>query len=391
MLAGMPVSSRTQPAQAPRGSPWRIVVSTVVTVVVLLVVFVGIFPKVADYSEAWSSIQQMPTAFVVALGVATVLNVAVYVWPLQAALPGLGYGPGFVVRQTSFAISNAVPAGGAVGLGVQYGMLDSYGFGAGAAASAIAIVSVFNVFATLVMPVIGVLALLAGGVVEGTYLLMAAIGVAAIVVGVVAFAVVLRSERGARRVGHWADRLAHPLTRRVGHGRTLDLTGKILDFRSSVVDVMQTRWWQVTVSTLLLQLTSWAILVLALRGLEAGTGTVTVTWTEALAAFSFARVASFIPITPGGLGTVDAALAALLTGYGASSSQALAADLVWRAATYVPQVLLGVLTFLWWRVTAARRTRRAANSSAAGEDLTSPPSARSSGRRGATRQQDEEA
>jgi uncharacterized protein (TIRG00374 family) len=391
MLAGMPVSSRTQPAQAPRGSPWRIVVSTAVTVVVLLVVFVGIFPKVADYSEAWSSIQQMPTAYVVALGVATVLNVAVYVWPLQAALPGLGYGPGFVVRQTSFAISNAVPAGGAVGLGVQYGMLDSYGFGAGAAASAIAIVSVFNVFATLIMPVIGVLALLAGGVVEGTYLLMAAIGVAAIVVGVVAFAVVLRSERGARRVGHWADRLAHPLTRRVGHGRTLDLTGKILDFRSSVVDVMQTRWWQVTVSTLLLQLTSWSILVLALRGLEAGTGTVTVTWTEALAAFSFARVASFIPITPGGLGTVDAALAALLTGYGASSSQALAADLVWRAATYVPQVLLGVLTFLWWRVTAARRTRRAAKSSAAGEDLTSPPSARSSGRRGATQQQDEEA
>jgi uncharacterized membrane protein YbhN (UPF0104 family) len=191
------------------------VVSTAVTVVVLLVVFVGIFPKVADYSEAWSSIQQMPTAYVVALGVATVLNVAVYVWPLQAALPGLGYGPGFVVRQTSFAISNAVPAGGAVGLGVQYGMLDSYGFGAGAAASAIAIVSVFNVFATLVMPVIGVLALLAGGVVEGTYLLMAAVGVAAIVVGVVAFAVVLRSERGARTVGRWADRLVNPLTRRL--------------------------------------------------------------------------------------------------------------------------------------------------------------------------------
>ena len=74
----------------------------------------------------------MPTAYVVAPVVATVVNVAVYVWPLQAALPGLGYGPGFVVRQTSFAISNAVPAGGAVGLGVQYGMLDSYGFcGAG--------------------------------------------------------------------------------------------------------------------------------------------------------------------------------------------------------------------------------------------------------------------
>jgi uncharacterized protein (TIRG00374 family) len=197
-------------------------------------------------------------------------------------------------------------------------------------------------------------------VVEGTYVLMAAIGILAIGVAVVVFTMVLRSERGARTVGHWADRLLDPLTRRLGHGRSLDLTGKLLDFRSSVVGVMQARWVQVTLSTLLLQLTSWAILVLALRGLEAGTGAVAVTWNESLAAFSFARVASFIPITPGGLGTVDAALAALLTGYGAASSQALAADLVWRAATYVPQVLLGILTFLWWRVTATRRSKRGA-------------------------------
>jgi putative heme transporter len=344
-------------AAPPRRHPWRMVVSAAITVAVLLVVFVGIFPKVADYSEAWSSIQQMPTAYTVALVVATVVNLAVYVWPLQAALPGLGYGPGFLVRQTSFAISNAVPAGGAVGLGVQYGMLDSYGFGAGAAASAIAIVSVFNVFATLVMPVVGVVALLASGVVNGTYVLIAVIGIVAIGVAVVAFTVVLRSERGARVVGSWADRLVNPLMRRLAHGRSVDLTGKVLDFRSSVVDVMQARWAQVTLSTLLLQFTSWAILVLALRGLEAGAGGVMVSWNEALAAFSFARVASFIPVTPGGLGTVDAALTALLTGYGATSDQALAADLVWRAASYVPQVVLGVLTFLWWRVMAARRGR----------------------------------
>ena len=110
------------------------------------------------------------------------------------------------------------------------------------------------------------------------------VGVLAIGVAVVAFTMVLRSERGARTVGHWADRLASPLTCRLGHGRTVDLTGKILDFRSGVVDSS--------------------------------------TWTEALAAFSFARVASFVPVTPGGLGTVDAALASLLTGYGATSSQA---------------------------------------------------------------------
>src|SRR3712207_3551107 len=142
-------------------------------------------------------------------------------------------------------------------------MLDSYGFGAGAAASAIAIVSVFNVFATLVMPVLGVVALLASGVVEGTYVLWAAIAILAIGVAVVAFAVVLRSEGAARTVGRWMDGLVGPLSRRLEHGRSLPLTGKILDCRSRIVGVMQTRWVQVAVSTLLLKFTSWAILVLA--------------------------------------------------------------------------------------------------------------------------------
>jgi uncharacterized protein (TIRG00374 family) len=334
------------------------VVLSAATLAVLLVVFVGIFPQVAGYAQAWSSIQRMPTAYVVALVVATAVYLAAYAWPLQAALPGLSFGPAFVVGQTAFAISNTVPAGGAVGLGVQYGMLDSYGFGAGAAAGAIAIVSVFNVFATLVMPVLGVVALLVSGEVAGAYVLLAAIGVVAIGVAVAAFGVVLGSERGARAVGRWADRLVDAIMRRAARGRSVDLTGKLLDVRSSVVGVLQARWVQVTLSSLLLQLTSWAILFLALRGLQAGAGNVTVTWTEALAAFSFARVASIIPVTPGGFGTVDAALAALLIGFGASSSQALAADLVWRAASYVPQVLLGAITFLWWRATAARRKQR---------------------------------
>ena len=215
-------------------------------------------------------------------------------------------------------------------------MLDSYGFGAGAAASAIAIVSVFNVFATLVMPVLGAVGLLASGVVEGRYLLLAGIGILAVAAAVVVFAVVLRSEAGARAVGlggpsrrpahaavrGWPVPRSHredpglPVQRGRGHADPL-AAGHAVDAAVAAHP--------------------WAILVIALRGLEVGAGAAEVTWTEALAAFSFARVASFIPITPGGLGTVDAALAALLTGFAASSSQALAADLVWRRRRTSPR------------------------------------------------------
>ena len=76
---------------------------------------------------------------------------------------------------------------------------------------------------------------------------------------------------------------------------------------------------------------------------------------ELFAAFSLARLAGFIPITPGGLGTVDAALVGLMSAFGMDKDQALAANLLWRAATFIPQVVIGIVTFLIWRVEQNKR------------------------------------
>jgi uncharacterized membrane protein YbhN (UPF0104 family) len=56
---------------------------------------------------------------------------------------------------------------------------------------------------------------------------------------------------------------------------------------------------------------------------------------------------------------VDAALIALLTTFGLTNEQAVASALVWRACSWIPQVCLGVVTFLYWRVAQARVTRAA--------------------------------
>ena len=64
---------------------------------------------------------------------------------------------------------------------------------------------------------------------------------------------------------------------------------------------------------------------------------------ELFAAFSVALVLTAFPITPGGLGTVDAALIALLIAFGVDSSTAVAADLLWRLVWFMPQLLVGAL------------------------------------------------
>ena len=112
-------------------------------------------------------------------------------------------------------------------------------------------------------------------------------------------------------------------------------------------------------AALLPQFTSWTVLLLALKGQEHGVqASFSVTWGDSLAAFSFAAILSFLPVTVGGLGTVYAALIGLLTAFGATGSHALAVDLVWRAGTFVPQVVTGALMFLSWQATAGRRQQR---------------------------------
>ena len=56
-----------------------------------------------------------------------------------------------------------------------------------------------------------------------------------------------------------------------------------------------------------------------------------------------------IPITPGGLGTVDAVLIGLLTTMGVDNGAATAADLVWRASSYIPQICIGLICIFYWR------------------------------------------
>jgi uncharacterized protein (TIRG00374 family) len=330
-------------------------VGGVITILVLAIVFLGVFPQFASYAEAWAAIQTMSAPWLVALSIAVVVNLLVYVWPLQAAIPGLRYWPAFVVRQTSFAISNGVPAGGAIGLGVQYAMLESYGVGASDSAAGIGINSVWNLFATLGLPVLAAILLVFTGEADSQFIALAVFGVVAIAVGVVLFALVLHSDDEARRIGGVGERIVNWILRIVHRHADLGLGEKLAGFRDSTVDVIRGRWESLTATNFLMQLTSFAILFIALRAIQAGQGAAATTFAECLAAFAFGRLASFIPIPPGGLGTVDAAIVAFLTAFGATNADALAADLVWRAGTFIPQVVAGIVTFLTWRRRQVRR------------------------------------
>ncbi len=329
----------------------KTIIGAIVTLVVLVIVFVGLIPKFGSYADAWAEIQGMTPAALALIGVSVVVMLFVYVWPYQAAIPGLHFKPAFVIRQTSFMISNTIPAGGAFGLAVQFAMLAGYAVTAAAATAGIAVTSLWSLFMTLTLPVFGVLAALTTGELESQWVWVAIAGIGATAAAIVILWLILRSEESARRIGNLGNRLLGPINRR--RANQMDAVGMSLDLRDSTKDVVFERWRWVTVSNYIVVVAQFAVLWFAIQGVL-GDASTTLTIAGAFAAFAISRMASMIPVTPGGLGTVDAALIALLTTFGLTNDQAVAADLVWRACSWIPQVVLGIVTFIYWRIRQAR-------------------------------------
>lgn len=324
------------------------VVGAVLTVAVLVVVFAGILPRFGDYSAAWDAVRSMSVLQIVALSVAVAVSIAAYPLPFWAALHGVRYRTAFMVCQTGFTVANTVPAGGAIGLGVQYGMLSRAGFAGPASSAAVGINAVFNVLATLILPILGAVAFVLVGSPTASEVAGALVALGLVAAAVLGAGLALRSDRGARRVGQWVERLAGRATRLVGKEAPTGIATGLVRFHASTAEVVRRRWAALSLTSLLVQLTQFSVFLVAVRVTSVSGGSVP--FAAVFAAFALARLGSFIPVTPGGLGTVDASLVGLLVAFGAARTDALAGTLLWRGASWMPQVLLGTVTFVSWRI-----------------------------------------
>jgi len=312
----------------------------------------------ASISQVWADIKGMPAWAVIGLGIATVFNLLVYPTPYQASTIGLKYPSAFTVRQTSFTISNTIPFGGAVGLGVQYGMFGTYAIGPTAIVATLAISSVWTELMTLGLPVLGLIGLAFTGQATSQEVTWAALGAAGVVVIVVLLVIILRSVKGAEWVGRVGQKSLGWFFRLI-HKPEPDVTASVLKFRHDTVDVLKARWLIITGTNFLVQLGMFSILYFAVAGLSASTNGHMPSLVECFAAFAISRIGTLVPV-PGGLGPTDAILVQLLTSFGVTSTVAVAADLVWRILYFAVQVLVGVLTFIWWQFVASKRHHPAA-------------------------------
>ena len=319
---------------------------------VLVVIFAKVIPQIGSYSDALESLKRMNVGDIVLIGLMVLIYLGFYPLPFMAATPGLPYGRAFQINQGAFAISNGIPAGGAFGLGVQYAMLASWRVPPTVATAAIGAVGVWSVFVTLGLPVLGVFALWGSGLIDvSSYVKYALIGLGVLLAMIIVFALIMRSEALAMKIGALGNKAANPLLTRFKRP-PIDLVGSVLSFRNDTVDLVKRRWHVITAAQVGVSVTQGLILLAALWGVQ-GEGNHTPAL-AVLGAYAVAQIGIMIPLTPGGLGTVDALMLGILTAAGVSDGDATAATLVWRAASFVPQIVVGILSLVVWSRFAAK-------------------------------------
>lgn len=338
-----PSDNQKKRKPAPR---WRKPLGVGASLVLLAFIFVGVIPKFASYSGAWAHMTNVGTPWWVAIAAAAAVSQISGVWLYQAALPGLRLRYGFLQIETTTTISSTVPAGGAVAIGMTYKMFSSFGFSDLAISTAVITTGVWNLAVKLGLPVVAVALLAVTAHPTGAAVGAAVGGLVVMIVAGVALWLQFRSET----VAHWLGRLADRVSNWVFHFFHKPATNRVeralLRFRVQTVDTVHRRGWLLTWAALASQFAALVLVFFIVRAVDI-TST-QVTFAAVLTSFAVARLAGALPITPGGLGTVDAAFTGVLTAFGAKSSQALAADLIWRLTTYFLPILLGIVTYVVW-------------------------------------------
>jgi putative heme transporter len=338
------------PAAAPKAKrrfSWRTALGGGVGIAVIVGTFVFVLPKVADYRDVWAVVKTLSWEQVALLVGATTLNLATYAPPWQAALPGLHFRQAFVLTQASTASTFVLPGGAAVGMGVSYGMLRGWGFTGRPVTLALAVTGIWNQFAMLAFPIVGLAMLTLSNEQNPLLQTVAFIGVAILIVSAGGFAAGLTSDRLAKWVGNTAARIVTRLKSWIRRGPVKWDGASFVAFRHEAVGLLKRRWHVLTIAVLAGQLTVFLVLYTCLRVFDVSAAEVSAI--EAFAAWSLVRLLGSIPITPGGLGIVEVGLTTALVGFGGKNAEVVAAVLVYRFLTIVPTLTLGLVAGATWK------------------------------------------
>ena len=324
---------------------WR-VARDVISIALAVVLLVWGLPRVAGvgWSEILEPLRGLHPGVLVLLAALQLSALVAITFTITGALPGISHTRALMVNLAGSLVANTLPFGGALAVGATYAMCRSWGFSRGAIGISIVLGGVFSTAGKVLLPMVGLAALvLQGGHISAALRNAALFGVLTLIAVLIVFVAVMASSTAAHAVGGLVQRAAQAVLRLVGKSRELGWADAISRLRDQTRDVMRTGWLAMTLGTLGYFVIYFVLfwLCLYICGLVIGVGTM-------LAAFALGRLLTSVAVTPGGIGLVEAGSVALLVAMGANPAQAAGGILLFTVFTHILEIPFGVLAWLVW-------------------------------------------
>src|SRR5271165_3950679 len=335
-----PVAAKAAAIDAAQARPltWKAVVKRALAIAVAGVAIYLVLPKLIAVLGAWPRLSTLNPAWFAACVAAELLSFTCNFALQRLALRTKDWFPVITAGLAGNAVTNSLPGGSAAGAAVQFHMLTTAGFDTDTAIGGLTAFSLLGVGGLLMLPIFALPAILAGVPVSRGLVRTALLGIAAFVLYAVFGMIVLRTDWPLAKAG----RVAQSVWNRVTRGHRQPVTGldqRLLAERDTIRAVLGENWRQAVLLTAGRLGFDYGCLLAALRATGAEPQPSLV-----LLAYSAAGIIALFPLTPGGLGIVEASLSGLLILAGVRAGYAVLAIL-----SYWLPLLAGPPAYLLFR------------------------------------------
>jgi hypothetical protein len=320
-------------------------VRSLVSLIVVAVALYLLLPRVLSEASSWRSLRDIDWAFG---ALALALQLVSWIWLIELDRITLGRDSWFVVGTTVFAgnaLGRIVP-GAATPQSVS--MLHDAGVSVGQAAAGLTTSTLLQVGTALALPALALPALIAGAPVAHGLLTATYIGIAVLVLIVIVGAFALQTDGLLSWVGRTVETIANATVRR--RHPLKGVAAELLRLRDFIKATLRDRWRSALLAAAGNTVFDYFSLLAALSAVHADPRPSLV-----VLAYASAELLSQIPLTPGGLGFVEAGLVGTLTLAGVPAAQAVVATLLYRLLSYWLPIPLGGVAYVLFRHRSADR------------------------------------
>ncbi len=302
-------------------------------------VIYGVAPAIGEVLGAWPKVADLKPWWLAGMLLAEAAS-CWCLWELQALSIGTRDNRSVATSQLAGgALGRVIPGGAATAAATQYNMLNAADVPRGAIATGLAAATVLQIAALCVLPALALPVLLFGLTVPETLLETAilALGLFAAMLGLGLG--VARSERSLKAVGRFAVRVSCRLP---GDGALApEFPERLVVQRDEVVERLGDRLLRACAAAVGRWLFDLLALAMAIQAVGAHPR-----FSLVLLAYVAAQLLAQIPVTPGGIGVVEAGLTATLALAGVRGGDAAVATLAYRLVSYWLMLPAGLVAWI---------------------------------------------